>query len=271
MTEIIVNWLKNLIDNEYLLLYVLSIIPLTEMRGAIVLSGGMDINHIIAYWACVGGASTVVLPLMLLFRPLMKWLKRTRLFKPLADMLENAVREKADVLEAQNKKFGNGIYWALFIFVAIPLPLTGVWTGTAIAAFVGLKFWKSVLAISAGNLTAALVLMLLVYFAKDYIDIILIVFISILVLSTLIIAGRKWQKKHLAKEKIDNAEEQVPQDEKPFVGEFAAGGEGEKELVVEVLDENGEPIVATDETTPIDRAKAAMEKIGEKLKIPNKN
>lgn len=95
MTEIIVNWLKNLIDNEYLLLYVLSIIPLTEMRGAIVLSGGMDINHFIAYWACVGGASTVVIPLLLLFNPLMKWLRKTRLFKPLADMIENSVKDRA--------------------------------------------------------------------------------------------------------------------------------------------------------------------------------
>ena len=270
MTEIIVEWLKNLIDNEYLLLYVLSIIPLTEMRGAIVLSGGMvDINHFIAYWACVGGASTVVVPLLLLFKPLMKWLKKTRLFKPLADMLENSVKEKADVLEAQNKKRHNGIYWALFVFVAIPLPLTGVWTGAMIAAFVGLKFWKSVIAISAGNLTAALILMLLVYFAKEYIDIIFIAFIAIFVLSTLIIYGRKWQKKHVEKGKIVNAEEQVPPDEKPFVGEFAAGGEGEEALVVEVLDEHGEPIQNKNQER-LNKAKANINKISEILKINGK-
>lgn len=46
----------------------------------------------------------------------------------------------------------------VFLFVAVPLPLTGVWTGTAIAVFSGLKFWQSILAAFAGNVVAGLLI-----------------------------------------------------------------------------------------------------------------
>lgn len=111
-----------------------------------------------------------------------------------------------------------------------------------IAAFVGLKFWKSVLAISAGNLVAALILMLLVYFAQAYVDIILIVFISIMVVSALVIIGRKWQKKRVEKENIQKAESCMPPEAKPVIGEFAAG-HADSDVVVEIVEnEKGNPL-----------------------------
>ena len=53
--------------------------------------------------------------------------------------------------------------WSLFVFVAVPFPVTGVWTGTAIAVFLGLKFHESVLPIAAGNLVAGGIITLLTF------------------------------------------------------------------------------------------------------------
>lgn len=68
---------------------------------------------------------------------------------------------------------------SLFVFVAVPFPVTGVWTGTAIAVFLGLKFRESVLPIAGGNLIAGAIITLLTLFFKDYVDIIIYVLFAI--------------------------------------------------------------------------------------------
>lgn len=234
MTQLIVEWLKNLIDNEYLLLFVLSITPLFEMRGSVVLSGGMEVQRILACLVSLAGSSIVVLPLLWLFRPIMRWLRKTKLFSPLADLIENAVKTRADQLEIQNKKMGNGIYWALFIFVSIPLPMTGVWIGSLIAAFAKLKFWKSAAAIIMGNVTAAIILNLLIWAVGDYVDIVMFAFLAIALLSALLIFANKWQKRLKQKLEIAKIESAMPPEEKPVIGEFAAGAADEV-TVIEVI------------------------------------
>ena len=62
---------------------------------------------------------------------------------------------------------------ALLLFVAVPFPVTGVWTGTAIAVFLGLKFKDAILALSVGNLIAGGIITLLTFIAADYIDMII--------------------------------------------------------------------------------------------------
>ena len=63
---------------------------------------------------------------------------------------------------------------ALYAFVAVPLPLTGVWTGTAIAVFLGLRFDRSILAIALGNLTAGSIITLLTFLFADYVEYIIL-------------------------------------------------------------------------------------------------
>ena len=62
---------------------------------------------------------------------------------------------------------------SLFIFVAVPFPVTGVWTGTAIAVFLGLKFRESVLPIAVGNLIAGALISLLTFLVGEYVDVII--------------------------------------------------------------------------------------------------
>ena len=64
---------------------------------------------------------------------------------------------------------GKGLYWALFIFVAIPLPGTGAWTGTLAASFLDLDFKKTVIAVMVGVLTAGLIMMALSFGVFDLI------------------------------------------------------------------------------------------------------
>lgn len=195
MIEATVEFLQKFIDNEYILLFVLSIIPLVEMRGSIILSGGMQINHFLAFLTCASASSMVSLPLLLLFRPIMNALKRTKLFKPLALSLEETIETKAQTVEDGKKRGLNNMYWTLFAFVSIPLPLTGVWTGSCVAAFLGLKYWKAVGFIIAGNFLACAILSLLVLWANEYIDIILVVFLVFIVFGSLLVVWKKLIKK----------------------------------------------------------------------------
>ncbi|MEG1017231.1 MAG: small multi-drug export protein [Oscillospiraceae bacterium] len=63
--------------------------------------------------------------------------------------------------EKIQKKAGKGLFWGIFLFVAIPLPGTGAWTGALGAALLDLKFWPSVLSIMCGVVTAGLIMLLL--------------------------------------------------------------------------------------------------------------
>ena len=71
--------------------------------------------------------------------------------------VSNKLIEKA---EKRSKKMNAGTFWALFIFVAIPLPGTGAWTGALIASLMGIRFKKSMLAITIGVLVAGVIMSL---------------------------------------------------------------------------------------------------------------
>src|SRR5690606_3895201 len=90
-------------------------------------------------------------------------------------------------------------FLGLFIFVAIPLPFTGVWTGSAIGAFLDMKLYKSASSIALGNIAAALILTLLIKIIPlKYIDIILYAFLALVlfsVLFTLFVIVSKYRKR----------------------------------------------------------------------------
>ena len=74
----------------------------------------------------------------------------------------------------------------VFIFIAIPLPMTGVWTGTAIAVFLGLKFKEIILPVLGGNLVAGLIISLLAELFLPYVDIILYVLFALVVVMLIV-------------------------------------------------------------------------------------
>ena len=87
MINTIIEFFRNLTHNDYLTLYIISIIPIIELRGAIVFMSGMFDSlkeMIIGMFCCVAGSTTVILPLLLITRPLIRSMKRTKWFSKIA-------------------------------------------------------------------------------------------------------------------------------------------------------------------------------------------
>ena len=78
------------------------------------------------------------------------------------------------------------LIWGLFAFVAVPFPVTGVWTGTAIAVFLDMKFKDAVLPITLGNLVAGTIITLLTWLFKPYVDIIIYVLFAIAIIMLIV-------------------------------------------------------------------------------------
>ena len=145
---------------KYFWVFFISMVPLVELRGAVpvgVLSGLTPVWSILLV-AVLGNMLPV--PIILLFaKKVLLWCCTLpggwgRFFAK--------IHEKG--MKASNKiqeKSGKGIYWGLFVFVAIPLPGTGAWTGCLGATLLDLKFWPSVLSVLAGVVSAGLIMLLL--------------------------------------------------------------------------------------------------------------
>ena len=166
-------------------------VPVIELKGAIPLGlglaayHGIDINPWIYFiFAFIG--SCIPAPIIIAFlRPVLVFLGKTKLFKGFADWVNrrfskktSAISEKADKkaddyienlnqdqidaqkkLEVRKKRLNWIKYTALFLFVAVPLPLTGCWTGSGIASFMGLKLKVGLPIVVLGNLVAGLLVM----------------------------------------------------------------------------------------------------------------
>lgn len=146
---------------------IMSVFPLIELKGGIVFARGVGFGFFESLGLAYLGSTLVMIPVFFLLVPVLNLLKKIKFVDKLAYKTENYFKVKANdtlnnQLEKQNggKVRGEVFYKVLgvFIFVAIPLPMTGVWTGTAIAVFLGLKFRQAILPIALGNLVAGLLI-----------------------------------------------------------------------------------------------------------------
>ena len=145
---------------KILLVLFISMIPLIELRGAIPVAIGMDLGlpeWLVLIVAIIGNILPV--PIIYLFaRKVLTWGSncKWRTFKKFCDFCLKK-GEKAGKKLLQKAK--GGVYWALVLFVAIPIPGTGAWTGTLAASILNLDFKKTIIAIIAGILTAGLIML----------------------------------------------------------------------------------------------------------------
>lgn len=125
-------------------------LPIAEVRGAIPVGVAMQLSLSQAFgWAVLGNLVPIV-PLLLFLKPVSEWLRRFPLWKRFFDWLFARTAKKAALIQRYEAL-------GLFLFVAIPLPLTGAWTGCVAASLFKLPFRLAFLAISAGVLAAALI------------------------------------------------------------------------------------------------------------------
>lgn len=170
MTEALGEFLLKLFGgNTYAATLFVSMFPLIELKGAIPIGTGLFgmplwQTSLVAYL----GSTIVSIAEFFLLIPVFNLLKRISFIKKLVLKVEGIFARKAEEIakktegsaEKEAKKI---MLWSLFVFVAVPFPVTGVWTGTAIAVFLGLKFHESVLPIAAGNLVAGGIITLLTF------------------------------------------------------------------------------------------------------------
>lgn len=155
--------------NTYAATLFVSMFPLIELKGAIPIGTGLFgmplwQTSLVAYL----GSTIVSVAEFFLLIPIFNLLKKIGFIKKLVIKVEGIFARKAEEIakktegsaEKEAKKI---MLWSLFVFVAVPFPVTGVWTGTAIAVFLGLKFHESVLPIAAGNLVAGGIITLLTF------------------------------------------------------------------------------------------------------------
>lgn len=139
------------VPNEIKLLIV-SMLPIVELRGAIPLGATLlDMGMLETFLISAIGNILPVPFLILLTRPIFNWLKKTRLFSGVVHKLESKVQSKGDKV-MKNAAFG------LFLFVAIPAPGTGAWTGSMIAALFDMRFKYALPSIIAGVIVAGIIM-----------------------------------------------------------------------------------------------------------------
>ena len=164
MTE----FFSNLIGNEYWATVIMSLFPLIELKGGIVFAQSAGINWILSFILAYVGSTLVFIPIYFLLKPILNLLKKIKWFNGFALKIEGYFQKKAyktlEEREGKNKKARSDVFLkalGVFIFVAIPLPMTGIWTGTAIAVFLGLKFRNVILPVMLGNFVAGVLILIL--------------------------------------------------------------------------------------------------------------
>ncbi len=150
MSEWITSYFAGL--NHELAVFLVSMLPIVELRGAIPFGVGLGMDWRSVYIISVIGNMLPVPFIILFFRPIINYLKKTRLFGKFAIKLHERSLKKSESV-TKYKVFG------LFLFVAIPLPGTGAWTGSAIAALLDMRLKDAIPAILLGVLCAGILMM----------------------------------------------------------------------------------------------------------------
>ena len=135
---------------NYLLIFLISMVPIIELRGGLVAAKMLGVDLLPAMLICFIG-TILPTPFILLFiNKIFDWMRNTRFVK-LVDRMEAKGRSKFAQIE-KYKTFG------LLIFVAIPLPGTGAWTGTLAASILDMKFKDVLVACMGGVLLAGIIM-----------------------------------------------------------------------------------------------------------------
>ena len=163
MTDALIAWLTEFLSNKVsneLIALIVSMFPIIELRGGIPVAYLLGLEWFPAYIFCVIG-NLIPVPFILWFiTPIFRWLKKTKLFSGIVNKLETKSMAKSGQI-TKYEALG------LFIFVAIPLPGTGAWTGSLIASLLNMDFKKAFISVLFGVLTAGFIMTVLSFGLLD--------------------------------------------------------------------------------------------------------
>ena len=138
------------------LIFIISLLPILELRGGLLAASLLKVEYLTALPICVIG-NILPIPFILLFiRRIFARLKKTRTCRPLVEKLERRAMGKSDRIKEYE-------FVGLLLFVGIPLPGTGAWTGALIASLLQIDLKKSAIAILLGVGLAAIIMSFVSY------------------------------------------------------------------------------------------------------------
>lgn len=155
--ESIMSWVISALSGHVsreMIVFIISMVPILELRGGLLAASVLNINITRALWICIVGNIIPVPFILLLITPIFNWLKQTKTFRPMVEKMEARALSKREQVEKYE-------FWGLVLFVGIPLPGTGAWTGTLAASLLDMDFKSSVIAVMLGVVLAGVIMGLL--------------------------------------------------------------------------------------------------------------
>jgi len=159
MAESLAVWFTELFTGylpKELIVFVISMLPVLELRGGLIAAALLDIPLVEAIIVCFIGNILPIPFALLLVRPVFNWLRKTKLFRPLVERLENKAMGKSEQVQRYE-------FWGLALFVGIPLPGTGAWTGALIASMLNISIKRAMPPIILGLIMATTIMCLISY------------------------------------------------------------------------------------------------------------
>lgn len=157
MSDIIIDFLQSNGIPEQVIIFIISLFPILELRGGLIAASILHVPMLEAFLICFA-ANILPIPFILFFiKAIFAFFKKHGILTGIINRLEASAMRKSD--SVRRKQFVG-----LFIFVAIPLPGTGGWTGALIASLLGMPVKKSFPAIALGVFCAGLIMLVVTYF-----------------------------------------------------------------------------------------------------------
>lgn len=174
----------------------LSMVPVIELRGAIPLGIAMDLNPIYVYISCLIGSSIVSIPIVLVFRQVIDYLRYRKYFNI-------AIRWIDEKIESRAKKLKAASILGLIVFVGVPFPTTGSWSGAALASILKIRIKDALFGIFIGNTIAgAIMLGVSLHISEGSTEMLIASLLLGLVGTTAYMYNKRKQKKHVVKKEV---------------------------------------------------------------------
>ena len=169
MTESLVNFFLSVFSGmtttelgKSITIFIISMLPIIELRGGMIAAALLHLSLWKAFIICFIG-NILPIPFILWFiRAILNWMRNVKCFKKIVLWLDDKVEKK----KGQIEKYG---FWGIVLFVGIPLPGTGAWTGSLIAAMLDMNKKKAFLAATLGVVLAGVVMAIFSYGILDLI------------------------------------------------------------------------------------------------------
>ncbi len=135
-----------------------SMIPIIELRGAVPMGAALGMPWYQSYFLSILGNMLPVPFILLFIKKVIQWMSKSRVkfFNKIANFLLRKVEKRRAGIEKYS-------FWGVCLFVAVPLPITGAWTGSLVAAMIDMKFWKAFLSCLFGVMISGTIMTLISY------------------------------------------------------------------------------------------------------------